>query len=198
MSLATDGLVEVTVSGNWQGVPWNNIMYYWNTTNAPVQDMDEIPALVDAAWVNRFAILTANTCNYTQIKARDVFGLTGDAFATPTDPNGNLLEESLPALNAVRIDFAVGDKSTGRGYKRMAGLTEPQTTEGFLTSTALTAWNTEAQNFLNQIITTSMAYFPVIYGGPTPNNPTRSQANIIVSATARGRVTSQVSRKGSN
>lgn len=198
MALCTDGLIEVTFQGTLQGVEWANIFHYWNTTNAPVVDLDEIPALFDSAWANRIAVVSGDGVTFSGITARDVFGLSPDAFAVPADTTGNLAEQALPALNAVRIDLGVGDKSTRKGYKRVVGVTEPQTDAGFLVSAALTAWNTEAQNALNQLVTTNAAYFPVVYGGATDKDAFRSQANIILTATARGRVTSQVSRKGSN
>jgi len=195
MPIPVDGLVEITIEGTLLGVNYANIFYYWDSSDDPISDMPEIATQFNNFVPNQLAVGTTTDITYDNIRVRDVLGLVPDYEQPPSDPNGNIVDDVLPAFNAVRFDYAVQTKETRRGYKRFAGVPEGSISDGVLTPAALATWEAIALSCLQPLPAGGNSYQPMVYGKAIPSDPARSVVNIVTSIVARPRITSQVSRK---
>lgn len=195
MPTATEGLLQVTLEGVYLGEEWALVWHYWDSAQTASKDLSTFATQFDTIVASQIPPVVGASCLFQRILVRDVLGIENDVEIVPSVGAGALGGDSLASWMAARIDMLGADKSTRRGYKRICGVTEGQASFQNLSATGLANFQTLEAPFLQQIIVGPVSYQPVIYGGPTPTNPTRSIANLVTSVSAQQRLTSQNTRK---
>lgn len=195
MPIPTNGLAEVTFTMTLSAQVFQSVFFYWDNTNTPISNMAGIAAQFDATVVTPLAANVTSALAFTDVLVRDVLGLNPDFNVAPATVGGVIAGDTLPPFNAVRIDLLVATKETKRGYKRVPGLLESQTTGDSLIAGTQAAFQTYSLTYLTGLVVGINTYGPVIRGGPIPTDLTRSVVNPVTSTNVPILVTSQVSRK---
>lgn len=195
MPTCSDGLVQIVMTTVYNDTEALNVFYYWNGTNTPVLDLAGVLSAFDAKVFPDIANIFNVGTSIGTMEARDVFGSTPDKFKVPSVGAGTVVGEIVNNFTACRINLLPTTKETRRGYKRFGGISESSVAGNGLT----TAFKTVVEgvgNLLDDDLTVGAeTYSPVIFGGPTASNPTRSVANYISSTAVPNKQVSQGSRK---
>lgn len=195
MPIPTNGLAEITFTMTLSTTILQSVFFYWDNTNTPISNMAGIATTFDTIVVTPLAAQVSSALVFSDVLVRDVLGLNPDFNVAPATASGILAGDTLPPFNAVRIDLLVGTKETKRGYKRLPGLLEVQTTGDSLVPGTQVAFQTYSLTYLTGLVVGINTYGPVIRGGPIPTDLTRNVVNPVTSTNVPILVTSQVSRK---
>lgn len=195
MPVPVDGLIEVTLTGNYLGKNWAAVYHYWNSANAQVSGKAALATEFNAKVSNRLSTLVHDQVVFENIKIRDVLGITPDYDQPPSNPQGDRAGTGLPRFNAIPYRYSVATKETHVGYKRYPGVIEADQTNGVMTPAFLLDCQAEEINFLQPLVNGGDSYQPVVYGRATPSNPTRSIVNIVNGITTIAILSSQGSRR---
>lgn len=195
MPTATDGLVQVSFRTTYNNTESFNIFYYWNQNNTPVADMINFGNAWDAVVMPEMASLFSANQVLVEEKFTDVLGINVDYARQPSVLAGTQVGEQVNNFSCLRIDLMPSTKETGRGYKRIGGLVETNVAGNGLTTGFRNSVITNAAVFLDSVVVDGDTYVPVIYGRPTPANPTRSIANPVTGFLVPNVQTTQGTRK---
>lgn len=195
MPTPVSGLIRVTLSGTYLGNSWANVYHYWNEDSGPVTEKILLANDFNSKVANPLATMMSNLVDIDLIKIEDVLGITNDWAQPPSNTSGNKPGDCLARFTAFQYLYSVSNKETRKGHKRYVGVVEGDTDQGLLNSAALLERQSHEATFFASLVNSTQTYRPVVYGGPTLSNPTRSVVNLVNGVTALQGLTTQNSRK---
>lgn len=148
MAIGSGSLIEVVVTGSYDGQTMSNVWQY-EVTSSPGGITGEEYA---AAWWNnvktvyRAVPTTPFTNAFESVSVRELDTLVGDygVYAVPSGERagtGSVGSEAspLPLFNAIGVRLSVGTRVTRPGQKRFSGLVEADSDNARLQSRAISA-----------------------------------------------------------
>lgn len=195
MPTVTDGLIEITLTYDYNNTNAANVFYYWNQTNTSIVDMVPILDAFDATLFPEFSNICSDGVTFLAEEGRDVFGLLPNAGRAPSVLVGAITGQVTNNFTAARINLNVATKETRRGYKRIGGIAEDSVSGNDLTAAYRALVVTLKDRMLDSLAVGGETYVPVVYGQAIPTDPTRSIANLITNGSVSTPQVSQGSRK---
>ena len=194
MPVPTGGLIELTLTYDYDTETLENVYYYWNSLNNEPTSFVQISSEFDTNVATPEALIHSDLVQFINIRARTVLGNLPDLNTVPTTANGARPGDGLPSFTAVSAKLAGTTKDTRAGAKRYGGLWEGDITGNLLSVAYQAVFDTFLPNLLLPVSDGVNTYVPVIYSKPKPTRPT-DFVNEVIGASRNLFATTQNSRK---
>lgn len=200
MAIVAGDVLQLTEKQRQAGQPILNVYFYEVVLNTDDHGYEDVaPAFVNDLWTMQRKSSTSSSLTYETLEIRNMTNGI-DMFEFEVGEAGTATTtEALPPYATVTIKLVRSTLVTRNGYKRYAGIVEGSQTNGLLTSSGQTAWQTIATNLATpQAYTFSGDAFemnPVIVKTLPNGDRDFSILNPIGSAVALTRLGTQNTRK---
>lgn len=202
MPVDVSSILQFKLFQEFRGQQVLNVQHYLVLSTTEFGTLTGFANVLFNYWTDQLSPLVSEGLSYVRGELYEVNGLDFDVYVSSPPIVGVGTGDTLPPFNAVSVQQVRASRATRHGWKRFAGILEPQQDDGILLPANLTAWQQAMDVIFDEEVTyadpltptRTLTLAPIIWGGNDPAFPL-GRYSLIAGVQVKEIVSSQNTRK---